>query len=227
MLFILFFVFGSAVKAGSGLSCQNLFRSGDDLEAELMADDDPSFRDFPNFLNVFRGLPINSSKIKRALDSTDHQMMAQSYLNLDRGQPRETGKVKLLDSEGNILAESGIILGRTGQISMNENIFFLLNQNLHFAQDIAKVEITHTHPTALRRSSVENRNLGANHSEFSSGDFVEDRKVLEFLKSRPIFRHIYVESYILFNSKGLIFNSATLGPDSFEGRLGIKGYQIK
>jgi hypothetical protein len=175
------------------------------------------------FNKLMYGIPGYASRINRKVEHVDYELMSLSYQNLDRGQPREYGLIKLLNRKREIIAQSKFIAGIQGSINLNTAIDLLLERNVHVKSQAVSIEITHTHPKSYADSSMRD----INHHHFSEADFFQDKKLFDSLSKSSMWSHLNVESYIVFlnsNITGVPTGSPLI---AFFNSISLRGYLIE
>lgn len=136
-------------------------------------------------------LPFDVQRISPALaDDVDLKMMKNSFYFSMR-DPIEVGYIELLDRNGKVIATSGIMLGEIHHIDrLNRMTSVLLKMNKKQIDNVARVRIRHTHPQDYTENLID--------YAFSENDKIADKKLRSFLKNNPSYRHIELESSIVF-----------------------------
>jgi hypothetical protein len=198
----------------AGIKCQDFYQSSSQFN---------SYR-LPNpFNKLFYGIPTYASRQKRAVQYVDAELMSLSYRDLDHGQPKEYGVVKLLNTNKKIIAQSQYVAGIHGSINLNISIDLLLRRNTHIANQVAAIEITHTHPKSYAGSSIGDQN----HHRFSESDFFQDKKLFEALAKDENWSHINVESYIVFLNSNIVEVPSGSSPEAFINNVNSRGYVLR
>jgi hypothetical protein len=193
-------------------------------QCELLFEEDAlaGSYEMPNPLNmVLFGIPKYASRARRPVDSIDAELMARSYYDLDRGQPREHGIIQLKGKDGRILLQSAIVPGVHGSIWLNEAIFQILRQGAPFVDNVAAIVITHTHPMEFARSTI-----NAKPHVFSQNDFIQDKKLFDVLATDQVWKNIAIESYIVFLKSNVTRIPVGAPREQFQPYMNIRGYRL-
>lgn len=111
------------------------------------------------------GTPYGANVGMRTPTELHANMMVQSYMNLHKGKPIETGVIELLDQSGAILDKTDL-KGVEGHIlNLNELAVALLLKNFPKLPEVQTLVVGHTHPGETAGNSGRARTLGRHGSE--------------------------------------------------------------
>lgn len=158
------------------------------------------------------GTPYGATVGMRTPTELHANMMVQSYLKAQNGKQIETGTVFLLDRNGAVMDETGIIEGAYGNVGhLNDRAMNLIFRNFSKLSEIDTAVVGHTHPYASRQIAPGQEHLAGTGladtfpvavHKFSEGDNRQDEKLRARLDNSEATRHIHLESFIVYFETG-------------------------